>query len=116
MGFQHPAVNQKITDYFWHITGSARGNGHRRICGAYDADQNAFLDEIRKQYVVTARKGTVRKSRSCAATVFRNAMLLQIAGFPPRSSVCFLLRLSADRGDVFAQRIRAVGSREATVS
>ena len=41
-------------------------------------------------------------------------MLLVIAGFPPRSSVCFY-RLVADRSDVLAQRIRLLGY-EATVS
>ena len=69
-----------------HAAGA--GDGHQRFCGAYDADQNAFLDEIRKQYVVTARaKGVGEKQIMWKR--FRNAMLLVIAGFPPRSSVCF---------------------------
>lgn len=44
--------------------------------------KNAFLDEIRKQYVVTARAKGVSEKQIMWKHVFRNAMLLVIAGFP----------------------------------
>ena len=44
--------------------------------------KNAFLDEINKQYVVTARAKGLSEQRVLYGHVFRNAMLLVIAGFP----------------------------------
>lgn len=44
--------------------------------------KNSFLDEIRKQYVVTARMKGLPESRVLYGHVFRNAMLIVIAGFP----------------------------------
>jgi microcin C transport system permease protein len=44
--------------------------------------KNSFLDEIRKQYVVTARAKGLSERRVLYGHVFRNAMLLVIAGFP----------------------------------
>lgn len=52
--------------------------------------KNSFLDEIRKQYVVTARAKGVGEKQILWGHVFRNAMLLVIAGFPPPLSVCSL--------------------------
>ena len=48
--------------------------------------KNSFLDEINKQYVVTAKAKGLSRSRVLYGHVFRNAMLLVIAGFPRRSS------------------------------
>ncbi len=47
-----------------------------------DANENSFLDEIRKQYVVTARAKGLPEEKILYRHVFRNAMLLVIAGFP----------------------------------
>src|SRR5690606_8536733 len=44
--------------------------------------KNCFLDEIRKQYVITARAKGLNESQVLYGHVFRNAMLLIIAGFP----------------------------------
>lgn len=44
--------------------------------------KNSFLDEVRKQYVVTARAKGVSEKNILRKHVFRNAMLLVIAGFP----------------------------------
>ena len=44
--------------------------------------KNSFLDEVRKQYVVTARAKGVSEKNILWKHVFRNAMLLVIAGFP----------------------------------
>jgi microcin C transport system permease protein len=48
--------------------------------------KNSFLDEINKQYVVTAKAKGLTNHRVLYGHVFRNAMLLVIAGFPRRSS------------------------------
>lgn len=73
---------QKITDYLWHITLPVLAT----VIGGFAAltmlTKNAFLDEIRKQYVVTARAKGVSESAILRNHVFRNAMLLVIAGFP----------------------------------
>ncbi len=71
----------KITDYLWHITLPVLAT----VIGGFAAltmlTKNSFLDEVRKQYVVTARAKGVSEKHSLE-TCFRNAMLLVIAGFP----------------------------------
>lgn len=73
---------QKITDYLWHITLPILAT----VIGGFAAltmlTKNSFLDEIRKQYVVTARAKGVSERAILHKHVFRNAMLLVIAGFP----------------------------------
>lgn len=73
---------QKITDYLWHITLPVLAT----VIGGFAAltmlTKNSFLDEIRKQYVVTARAKGVSERAILRNHIFRNAMLLVIAGFP----------------------------------
>jgi len=73
---------QKITDYLWHIILPVLAT----VIGGFAAltmlTKNSFLDEIRKQYVVTARAKGVSERAILHNHVFRNAMLLVIAGFP----------------------------------
>ena len=73
---------QKIADYLWHITLPVLAT----VIGGFAAltmlTKNSFLDEIRKQYVVTARAKGVSEKQILWKHVFRNAMLLVIAGFP----------------------------------
>ncbi|EPY4906984.1 ABC transporter permease subunit [Klebsiella pneumoniae] len=73
---------QKILDYLWHITLPVLAT----VIGGFAAltmlTKNSFLDEIRKQYVVTARAKGVGEKQILWGHVFRNAMLLVIAGFP----------------------------------
>ena len=73
---------QKITDYLWHITLPVLAT----VIGGFAAltmlTKNSFLDEIRKQYVVTARAKGVSERGILWKHIFRNAMLLVIAGFP----------------------------------
>ncbi|WP_049294571.1 microcin C ABC transporter permease YejB [Franconibacter helveticus] len=73
---------KKITDYLWHITLPVLAT----VIGGFAAltmlTKNAFLDEIRKQYVVTARAKGVGEKQLLWKHIFRNAMLLVIAGFP----------------------------------
>ncbi|AUV00411.1 microcin C ABC transporter permease YejB [Phytobacter ursingii] len=72
----------KVTDYLWHITLPVLAT----VIGGFAAltmlTKNSFMDEIRKQYVVTARAKGVSEGGIMRKHVFRNAMLLVIAGFP----------------------------------
>ena len=80
--FDELNLGGKILDYFWHlvlpITALVIGNFATLTLLA----KNSFLDEINKQYVVTARAKGLSNNRVLYGHVFRNAMLLIIAGFP----------------------------------
>jgi microcin C transport system permease protein len=72
----------KIGDYFWHLTLPITA----MLLGSFATmtllTKNSFLDEIRKQYVTTARMKGLSERRVLYGHVFRNAMLIIIAGFP----------------------------------
>jgi microcin C transport system permease protein len=71
----------KVTDYFWHLVLPISA----MMVGAFATmtmlTRNSFLDEIRKQYVLTARAKGLSERRVLYGHVFRNAMLIVIAGF-----------------------------------
>jgi len=72
----------KVGDYFWHIFLPILAEVIGGFATLTMLTKNSFLDEIHKQYVTTARaKGLTEKS-ILRKHVFRNAMLLVIAGFP----------------------------------
>jgi microcin C transport system permease protein len=73
---------QQILDYFWHITLPIIAMAVGAFATTTLLTKNLFLDEIRKQYVVTARAKGLSERRVLYGHVFRNAMLLVIAGFP----------------------------------
>jgi microcin C transport system permease protein len=72
----------KVVDYLWHITLPVTA----QLIGAFATltllTKNSFLDEIKKQYVMTARAKGLSEARVLYGHVFRNAMLIVIAGFP----------------------------------
>ncbi|WP_075181273.1 microcin C ABC transporter permease YejB [Pantoea sp. 1.19] len=72
----------KIGDYLWHITLPVLATVIGGFATLTMLTKNAFLDEIRKQYVVTARAKGLGEQQILYRHVFRNAMLLVIAGFP----------------------------------
>ena len=73
---------QKVLDYFWHISLPVLASTISAFATLTLLTKNSFLDEVRKQYVMTARaKGLTEKS-VLYGHVFRNAMLIVIAGFP----------------------------------
>jgi len=72
----------KIADYFWHITLPVLASTIGGFATLTLLTKNSFLDEIRKQYVVTARAKGLTERRVLYGHVFRNAMLIVIAGFP----------------------------------
>ena len=73
---------QKILDYLWHITLPMIALALGAFATATFLTKNSFLDEIRKQYVVTARAKGLTERRILYGHVFRNAMLILIATFP----------------------------------
>ena len=72
----------QIIDYFWHITLPVAALVIGSFASLTMLTKNCFLDEINKQYVVTARAKGLSERRVLYGHVFRNAMLLVIAGFP----------------------------------
>ncbi|MBK5932637.1 microcin C transport system permease protein [Rhodovulum imhoffii] len=72
----------KIADYFWHITLPVLATTISSFATLTLLTKNSFLDEIKKQYVITARAKGLTEARVLYGHVFRNAMLIVIAGFP----------------------------------
>lgn len=72
----------KVADYFWHLTLPVLATVIGGFATLTMLTKNAFLDEVRKQYVVTARAKGLGEQQILYRHVFRNAMLLVIAGFP----------------------------------
>ena len=72
----------KVLDYFWHITLPVLASTISAFATLTLLTKNSFLDEIKKQYVITARAKGQTERRVLYGHVFRNAMLIIIAGFP----------------------------------
>ena len=72
----------KVLDYFWHITLPVLAGTISAFATLTLLTKNSFLDEIKKQYVITARAKGLSEGRVLYGHVFRNAMLIVIAGFP----------------------------------
>lgn len=72
----------KITDYFWHITLPVFAMVISGFASLTMLTKNSFLDEINKQYVLTAKAKGLSQKTVLYKHVFRNAMLIVIAGFP----------------------------------
>ena len=73
---------EKIVDYFWHLALPLTAMVLSAFATTTLLTKNSFLDEIRKQYVVTARAKGLSERQVLYGHVFRNAMLIIIAGFP----------------------------------
>ncbi len=72
----------KILDYFWHLVLPLTAMALSAFATTALLTKNSFLDEIRKQYVITARAKGLTERSVLYGHVFRNAMLIVIAGFP----------------------------------
>ena len=72
----------KIVDYFWHLTLPLIAMALSAFATTTFLTKNSFLEEIKKQYVLTARAKGLKESEVLYGHVFRNAMLIIIAGFP----------------------------------
>ncbi|MGE0564352.1 MAG: microcin C ABC transporter permease YejB [Pseudolabrys sp.] len=72
----------KVLDYFWHLTLPIIAMALSAFATMTLLTKNSFLDEIRKQYVLTARAKGCAPGQVLYGHIFRNAMLIVIAGFP----------------------------------
>jgi len=73
---------QRVADYLWHIALPVTALVVGGFASLAMLTKNSFLDEINKQYVATARAKGLSRRRVLYGHVFRNAMLIVIAGFP----------------------------------
>ena len=76
------SLGGKVIDYFWHLVLPIISMGLAAFATMTLLTKNSFLDEIRKQYVLTARAKGNSERQVLYGHVFRNAMLIVIAGFP----------------------------------
>ena len=72
----------RITDYLWHITLPVTAMVLGSFAVTTMLTKNAFLEEIRKQYVLTARAKGLTERRVLWKHVFRNALIPIVTGFP----------------------------------
>jgi len=72
----------KIVDYFWHLALPLTALVIGSFASLTMLTKNSFLEEINKQYVLTARAKGLSEKNVLYGHVFRNAMLIVVAGFP----------------------------------
>ncbi|PHQ82163.1 MAG: microcin ABC transporter permease [Thalassobium sp.] len=72
----------KVKDYLWHIALPVAASTISAFATLTLLTKNSFLDEIKKQYVMTAKAKGLTERRVLYGHVFRNAMLIVISGFP----------------------------------
>ncbi len=80
--FESLSIWGKIVDYFWHLALPLLSMVIGGFAGLTMLTKNSFLEEINKQYVITARSKGLAERRVLYGHIFRNAMLIIIAGFP----------------------------------
>ncbi|MCP5017997.1 MAG: microcin C ABC transporter permease YejB [Ketobacter sp.] len=80
--FDELSLAGKILDYFWHLAMPITALVIGSFATLTMLTKNSFLDEIGKQYVVTARAKGLKENQVLYGHVFRNAMLIIIAGVP----------------------------------
>lgn len=80
--FAQMSLFEKIKDYLWHMVLPVTALVLSAFATTTLLTKNSFLEEIRKQYVTTARAKGLTENQVLYGHVFRNAMLIVIAGFP----------------------------------
>lgn len=80
--FDQLSAGQQILDYFWHLALPVTALTIGGFATLTLLTKNSFLDEINKQYVVTARAKGLAEQAILYRHVFRNAMLIIVSGFP----------------------------------
>ena len=81
-GWEDMSWPARIADYFWHITLPILALVIGGFAGLTMLTKNSFLDQVNMQYVTTARAKGLSETQVLYGHVFRNAMLIVIAGFP----------------------------------
>jgi microcin C transport system permease protein len=80
--FEELTLLAQIKDYFWHLTLPLLAMIVSGFAGLTFLTKNSFIDQINQQYVMTAKAKGLSESKILYGHVFRNAMLIVIAGFP----------------------------------
>ena len=80
--FAELSILAQIKDYFWHLTLPLFAMIVSGFAGLTFLTKNSFIDQINQQYVMTARAKGLSERKILYGHVFRNAMLIVIAGFP----------------------------------
>ena len=80
--FSQLSLLGKIGDYFWHIAMPVTALTLGSFATVTALTKNAFIDEINKNYVLTARMKGLSERRVLYGHLFRNSMMIVIAGFP----------------------------------
>ena len=80
--FDDLSILLKIKDYFWHLTLPLLAMLVSGFAGLTFLTKNSFIDQINQQYVITARAKGLSENNILYGHIFRNAMLIVIAGFP----------------------------------
>ncbi len=80
--FSSMSWGAKILDYFWHMALPITAMVIGGFASLTMLTKNSFLDEINKQYVLTAKAKGLSENQVLYGHVFRNAMLIVVAGFP----------------------------------
>ncbi len=81
-GWDNMSFAQQVYDYAWHMVLPTAAMVVSGFASLTMLTKNSFLDEIGKQYVLTARSKGLSENQVLYGHVFRNAMLIVIAGFP----------------------------------
>lgn len=81
-GFEDMSITDQFLDYMWHLVLPVTALVIGGFATLTMLTKNSFLDEINKQYVITARAKGLEESQILYGHVFRNAMLIVIAGMP----------------------------------
>ena len=81
-GWDSFSLGHKIADYLWHIILPITAITISSFATLTLLTKNSFLDEIKKQYVITARAKGLTETRVLYGHIFRNGMLIVISGFP----------------------------------
>ena len=80
--FEDLSLLEKIIDYFWHLTLPLTAMIVSGFAGLVFLTKNSFIDQINQQYVMTAKAKGLTDRSVLYGHVFRNAMLIVLAGFP----------------------------------
>ena len=80
--FEELSILGKIADYFWHMVLPVTALTIGGFAALTMLTKNCFLEEISKQFVLTARAKGLNEHQVLYGHVFRNAMLVVVAGFP----------------------------------
>lgn len=80
--FDDMSTIDKIIDYLWHMTLPVTALTIGGFATLTFLTKNSFLDEMSKQYAITARSKGITENRILYGHVFRNAMLIIVAGIP----------------------------------